>query len=379
MQFARHEGDDADNPTNNAARALAAKALVAAGYDVYNQSANAGWIIRRHPVFPERSAIVFSAPAGASMQYHFRKKVAAPGATIIGGFSLFVPSTYKPDTANAWGGGPYPTMVIQATPDGSPLNVMVASPVLLQNELFRIRYDLLIAYGTEVQSTKYVPLGKMCYIEYRITPTEFRVWLDDVLVLQKTLTANPSNIAMGIMSWPSGNPSISAVALADGRWAVADWYNLLEDATAPNVRLGPTTRVIGVLPAADEVAQFIRPPGYASNAAVAARPLNPDSDVLLKTDTIGATDIYTGAPDNETGSASLVHAVGVKVIAQNLEGSAHTLRATVNSGASESGTTKALPAALGSISHVTAIDPATGLAWTPGAAATARFGMKLVS
>jgi hypothetical protein len=244
--------------------------------------------------------------------------------------------------------------------------------------VFRVRWDLQIAYGGEVQSSKRVVPGKQCYIEYRITPTEIRIWMDDTLVLQKNASFSVETIGFGMMSW-GGDSASSNVSGPGGQWSISNWYNLAENADTPNVRLGATTRVIGVKPASDSSAQFARPSAYASNAQVAALPFNPDAQDFLKTDTVGVKDIYNGVDDIATASAGLVHAVSVKVLAKNIDTVPHAIKPIVVSGGVESGVAVPMADTLKTISSISTIDPSTGIAWTPAAAATAKFGMKIES
>lgn len=373
MAFGAYNGDDSANAT---VRAAFTKAYLAAGYEYYQQNLTAGWIVRPHPVFPERQALVFSSATTQNAQFVLRKRTGENTGPIIGGFSLFVPSSFIPATAPA--AAVYGFLAVIAGAPGSALNKMVSAGTLYADEIFRVRYDLQIGYGSEVQSSRKITPGKLAYLEYRITQSEIRVWLDDVLVLQKSVARNNATISIATTTW-TANPGSSGMAGLEGRWAIADWYNLAEDATTPNVRLGPGTRVIGVRPNADSFAQFMRPPGYASNAAVAALPLDPDSPNFLKTDTVGAQDVYVGFDDPLTATAALVHAMSVKVIAQNVESAPHTMSPLIVSNGDAQGTPSTLPAALGPIATISTTDPNTGAAWTPGAAAASNFGMKLES
>jgi len=380
MSYPLWTGDDSSAANN--ARALANNTLVALGFDTYmQQGPTIGWLFRPHPVYPERAALVFSAPGASISQYIVRKRVAVGRTgTLIGGFSLFVPSAFikNPGTGIA----AYPFLMIFASPVGAGLVNMENTDGLRPYEIFRVRYDLAIGRGTTAQSSKAIVPGKMSYIEYRITGSEVRVWLDDTLVYQEAISGlSIECISFGTVAWDGGNggSSGSSMSLAAGRWAIADWYNLLEDSVEPNTRLGPSTRVIGVLPNQDDTAQFVRPSGYTSNAAVAKLPYSTSSSDYLKTDTVGNKDIYVGAEDAATAGASLVHAVNVKVIGQNAETAAHTITPLIVSGNVEGGSPQTLPASFKVMSSITTLDPATGQKWTPAAAAASKFGVKLTS
>ena len=380
MAFLAHNGDDALSAPNTAMRAAITKALQTAAYEVYRDNTNAAWIVRPHPVVPGRQALVFSAPAGAIAQYGIRKRVGDNVSAIIGGFSLFIPSSFIPDTTGRSSSSPYPFMVVLAGAIGSAMNKMVANgEVVITDEIFRVRYDLKIGYGSELQSSRAITPGKLAYLEYRVSPTEIRVWLDDILVLQKSVARNNQTIGISTVSWTPSTGGYSPMAGDTGRWAIADWYNLAEDAVTPNVRLGPATRVIGTRASSDSFAQFQRPPAFASNAAVVAQGLNVDTTNFLKTDTVGAQDVYNGVEDEATAGSALVHAVNLKVIAQNIEAAPHTMIPQLVSNGVAQGTPVALPGTLGLINTVSTVDPNTGAAWTPAAAAASKFGMKLNS
>lgn len=379
--YTRYAGDDSGSTANNAQRTLAKRAFDLTGYETFFQNGpTSGWVVRQHPVFPDRNAMVFSAPAAENQQYIVRKSVgvgAPAGSTLVGGFSLFVPTAFLSDTAT--GGAGYPFLYVVSYPASAAINSGVpAGPDLAANELFRVRYDLKIGRGSEVLNTSRVPQGKLCYLEFRITATDTRVYLDDVLVYQATRAASIETIGIGTVTWvPSGG--YTSMFNESGRWAIADMYFLLEDTVKPNVRLGPTTRVIATKADSDSVAQFSRPAGFTSNASVAALPFNPDSSNALKTDTVGAKDVYTPALDSPTSTAALVHAMGVKVIAQNLDSAAHTMAPIIVSDDAEFGVAQPMTSALKRHATYTAVDPKTGVAWTPAAAALAKFGMKLAS
>ena len=362
---------------NNAAmttlRTNTLRSLVAAGYaGNFTVVSNGGFVVRPDPVIPERQALVHSAATFNNGTSSFRFNLAASGDTVIGGFSLFVPLAWQPSPAYQYVMSV--SFIVSAANAAYQPTQDINAPVA--GEMMRIRFDGGIAYGGEVQSSKKVTPGKQVYFEYRLTPTELRVWCDDTLVLQKTVALTREVLTINVHEWGDYGAT-SGMYGAAGAWAFSNFYLLKEDAVDPKVRLGPSTRVIGVRPASDVIAQFARPTGYASNAAVAALAFNPDGTSFLKTDTVGTKDVYTPAPDDETATAALVHAVNVKVMGQNLEAATHLMRATVSSGGSEQGTSKALPASIGLINHVSITNPATGQAWTPSDAATSNFGMTL--
>lgn len=371
VAFAQHIGDDSAAVANPARTAIA-KAYRVAGYSYETTAVSAGWLVRKHPVSPERSALVWSASTSNAGTSAIRKKVSNNTGVVIGGFSIFIPGSFVPDTAAA---PEYPFLGVNATADGATM-LSLGSPALAAGEIFRVRYDLGIGYGIEVQSAKKITPGKLSYLEYRLTQSEIRVWLDDVLVIQKSVALDNSNITFVSNAWsPAGRGS--SMSEATGQWAISDWYNLKEDADSPNVRLGPTTRVVGVRADSDDFVQFARPSGFASNADVVAQGLNPDALNYLKTDTVGVQDIYNPPSDSATATAAIIHGMSVKVVAQNVESLEHTMSPLLVSNGTAQGEAVTLSATLGPITTLSTVDPNTGEAWTPAAAAIAKFGVKL--
>lgn len=173
------------------------------------------------------------------------------------------------------------------------------------------------------QSTKKCFPDTQGYVEFRYYKNELRVWLDDVLVLQKTLAFATDTIEWR-MYWVQAG-SMTA------QYAIGNLYVLVEDDVMPNVRLGPTTRVIGRRPNADVQAQWIRSAG-ASNAAVAGQDTNALPTNVLQTDTVGSTDFYSPATDAATAAASLVHAVTTRAWVGNIDPIVHTFDAGVRVG-----------------------------------------------
>lgn len=365
----------AADPGLQAYRTRLAVAMAAAGYTWYSvNSQNHGFVVRPDPLVPERRALVHTAAAAGQLTHGALrfKMPAVQGDIVIGGFSLYVPAAWAPNFTY-----PYVAhMLFTLSAANAPYVPIQDTTAPMPGEIFRIRFDGGISYASDKQNNKTVARGKQVYIEYRITPTEIRVWMDDVLILQKDVALPMDSFTIYSYAWNDYDTPTGLYG-AKGEWAISNFYNVKEDGVAPGVRLGATTRVIGTKPAADDFTQFARPSAFASNAAVVAAPLNPESGASLKTDTVGAVDIYDGAADEATATAGLIHGLNVKVIAQNAEGSPHTMRPLVVSNGTAQGDEKTLPGVYGLVNSVSAIDPNTGAAWTPAAAAISKFGMKL--
>jgi hypothetical protein len=333
MAYARAANADETYTTDNTAmRNGYTAALKRAGYMVYggdqtSASQGTALIVRPDPVEPTRAALVFSSSANA-----FQRGVAAAigaklvqtGAVVVGGFSLYIPAEYSFQAVG--GANPQLVFALGATYAGDTnwYNINGGN-----KEIMRVLSDGLIRWaGDAPQSTKALIPGRIQYIEYRIADNEVRVWIDDVLVLQKAVSVPPEMIVI-MFNQVTVNAPATYLANLPGRWAISNWYNLTEDARAPNVRLGPTTRVIGTRPNNDVDVDFARPTAATSNAQVAGQDIVDQPNMSLQSSTAGDMDIYSTSTDTATASGKLVHAVVTKVLASNLESNPHSLRPLV--------------------------------------------------
>lgn len=308
----------------------AAKAsLIRGGYEVYTKGTAAtdasrgGILVRPDPVTAGRAALVHSSPATtlpAAVTGAIRKRFPLTRKPLIGGFSLYIP----PEFVKSPAAGRVALFRVFCP-------VGVSTSTTWQNgtatdEVFRINSDLTVQWYTDAPlSNRSLEPGRMAYLEYSITDTEIRVWLDNVIVLQKSYQLIRESIAFAfeVRAVPApGTPLTNAA----GRWAISNWYNLYDDDIAPTSRLGPATRVIGVRPAVDVDVQFNRPSGVASNATVAAQDLVDSPPRSLQAPAPGAQDIYASNLDTETAAGSLIHGIAVKVMAGSLDAASHTIR-----------------------------------------------------
>lgn len=334
-----NSSDDTFTGANTTARNAVAANLRRRGYAVTIGAQGAaatatGFAIRPDPVNPERNALFYSSGGGTNSTVSAALRVTLPivgGEAVVGGFSLYIPNEYVKSVAAS----SVPTLRVVATAVADTAwNDISSAANHTDRELFRIRRDLQIGWSTETPpSQKTLGTGRTYFIEYRVSPTDIRVWIDDVLVLQKVRGLCVETIGFVYEHWSSVSGAETVLSGAAGRWAIGNWYNLVEDANAPNVRLGPSTRIIGVRPGSDVQAQFIRPGGYASNAAVAALDLVDSPVASLQSSTVGDQDVYDAATDTTTSSGTQIHAVVTKVLASNLESNAHTIRPLVRSSA----------------------------------------------
>lgn len=340
--FAAFERTDNATAEIDALRTAMAANLRRGGYDVNIRTSTTtvqdrtGFVVRADPISPERSALVYSSgntananngAVNSSNGAQIRRVLPSVGAPIIGGFSLYIPQEYVPPVVSV-----PPVLRVNASPAnttgwGSIGGALGADQAL---QIFQVSQDLLVRAHSTNQSSKALVPGRLNYLEFRITEKDVRVWLDDVLVLQHATALVPESIAFIFDQHNAAAPATFMYGLPS-RWAISNFYVLAEDAVAPNVRLGPTTRVIGVRPSSDVDVDFQRPAGFDSNAQVASQSIVDSPVASLQSTQVGDEDVYATALDTATPNAKLVHGIATKVIAANLDSTAHAVRALIRS------------------------------------------------
>lgn len=344
--FGRFNGSDAFDPAvggSNQARAAYTANLARAGYQVVTASnaaadSSGGFMVRPDPVYPDRAALVQSSAAGSAINLGvsaaFRKEMPITDKQIIVGFSIFVPAEYVANISNSTVPVFRMNASIKTDATWSAIGVVIASA----KEAFRITNDLSIRWGADAaQSSRKLVAGQMNYLEVRISANEVSVWLDDVFVMQKIVSLIPQSL--GFIFENNANAGVGGTNMSNlpGRWAVGNMYFLAVDGITPQVRLGPTTRVIPQRPDTDVDVRFIRPVGYDTNAAVAAQDLVDQPSAQLQSTTVGDFDMYQtvgGGSGDAIRTMGMVHAVAVKALAQNLEPEVHQVRPFVKYGVS---------------------------------------------
>lgn len=331
----------------------------------------AGWAIRNDPVIPDRAALVCSVvnnsqSGGTGAGISFPLPPRGSNAFIIG-FSLFIPSNYS-------SAGTAPVMGCAFT------NLTGANNGVFQGggiNAFYIRQDLAVASSasTAIQSPVRLQAGAANYVELRYDGTTTSVWIDDVLVHQHTGTYTNLNY------FQIGFARIANFQLLVARWAISNIYALLEDGTAPNTRLGKTTRVLGKRPQADVVTELVRPPEASTNAEVVAQNVIASPSSFLIAQEVGDTDLYSASDINVVGSP-IVHAVSVKALVANNAAAVHGATVLVDSSSVEGESAETSLPVLGGFQLVRGnfpVDPATGLPWEGIAASEAAFGLRASS
>lgn len=344
--FARYNGSDAFDATaggSNQARAAYAANLARAGFQVVtaaNTSADTsgGFVVRPDPIYPDRNVLVHSSAAGATVNLGvsaaFRKDIPITDKQVFIGFSIFVPAEYVANVGNST----VPVLRLNASVKSDAAWSAIAITTITAKEMFRVTNDLLIRWGNDAaQSSRKLVPGQINYLEARISANEVSVWLDDVFVMQKVISLIPQSIGLIFENNVNNGVGGTNMSGAPGRWAVGNMYILAVDGITPQVRLGPTTRVIAQRPDTDMDVRFVRPAGYETNAAVAAQDLVDQPSAQLQSTTVGDFDLYQtvgGNSGDAVRSMGMVHAVAVKALSQNLEPEVHQVRPFVKYGAS---------------------------------------------
>jgi hypothetical protein len=377
--FPRYNGDEANNATGNAARAAHAANVRAYGYDFSAPTANnIGWLVKADAVSPERWAYTFSSSGKTGEAAGFRMKMPTVPSVLIFGFSLFVPSSYTPNTTQS---PEYPMMQVLSFAASSAYTA-IPGRAEAAGELFRIDWGLRVRRGiAAVENAKAMVPGKLSYIECRISASEVRVWMDGTLVHQSTRAVSRESIAIMCTAW-NGFTVGGTMEGAPAMWQVSNMYFLSEDAVEPNVRLGPATRVIANRPSADVDVDFSRPSGTLSNASVVGADFQTTNTASLTVRNIGDSDVYSASARDAVTGAGRVYAVSVKMLASNLETDPHAFKPLIVSGAAEAAAPNvSLPGLSGNtlVAGIATVDPITGVEWTTSAAADVDFGARLVS
>lgn len=337
--FGTYNGSDAFDAAPgaaNAARAANAANLARAGYPVFVPSnatadTSGGWLVRPDGVDPDMHALTHSSAVAPTVSLGvsaaFKKKLTLTDKQIIIGFGIFVPVEYVPNNSSST----VPVFRMNANVD-SDVNWQAVgiTPLNTAKECFRIANDLSIRWGTDAaQSSKKLNVGALNYMEVRIDTGNVSVWIDDTFVMQKSVSLIPQSVAFIFENNINANPLGTNMSGNPGRWALSNMYFMVNDGILPTVRLGPTTRVVGQRPDTDIDVRFIRPASAATNAEVAGQDLVDTPPKQLQSTTVGDYDTYqtvNAVTNAKVKSLAMVHAVGIKVLASNLEPDVHKIK-----------------------------------------------------
>lgn len=298
-------------------RLVTEDALRAAGYAVYRSHDTIGdWRVVDDPVMPRRAGLAFRISGGTNHYIKVGRDIPTTFAPIIFGFSIFIP------TSVADGADTHHFFNVEFNTTGAQAQAGSIN-------LFSLDAAFNIRINGAIQSAFKPKKGLLNYFEVRVGDGQLRVWMNDALVGQRELDTLSGQIAFIIHG--SNTFSIADVVLGN-------LYILAEDDIEPNVRLGPTTRVIGRRPSQDVRTMFGRPSvAFETNAEVVAQDLMRIPELTLQSETPGDTDLYAADEVSDIVTAPMIHAVGVKVYGANLDAEPHSLRPLIVSGEAEAG------------------------------------------
>lgn len=216
-----------------------------------------------------------------------------------------------------------------------------------------------------------------CELEVNMRDSKYRVWVNDMMVSEKTLTEETVNVDR----W-----EIKAYYRANGTGGqsiidVDDYYLMDGSVSATSVatvRLGKVS-VATRLPTADAEVAFARDAG-ASNFSRVGQQANDGDTSYVYSGTPGAQDLYSNQTTLTVVDDNAVIAVGVHIAARQTEPDSMSIAAVVKSGGQTyEGSRMALKAAsYTSEKAVFELDPGTGLRWKPTAVVAATFGQKVL-
>lgn len=200
------------------------------------------------------------------------------------------------------------------------------------------------------------------------------VWINNTFVGSTTLTPNTNDVGCQVEfgEWATTSNASSVPSPI----YITDFYVVDSAGAAPTSRLGKV-KVVTRVPTADAQAQFVKPSGAASNAAVAGQ-IPPSATNYLTGIAHGDTDLYSSSAfsfSNETIIATAVVTSGYKTDAggNNLQ-AALDLNGTVYTGAE---IVLPVSATYSTTQSIFTTNPATGLKFTKAELDAAAFGMRV--
>lgn len=332
------------------------------------------------PIFADRNVYQMAKTAASTANFftQIRKSIDTRG------YSKFVLGTVvQYDTAGNDANGIYVCISGSALWTSStanyPLTEIIANLQINNNGTNGTAYEYLSTSPQTAVSAALVK-GKPIHIELFVEQDvrRLRLYLNGVLTLDTALQAS--------FNFAKIDGGISLVLLTTGATTTQpmylSWSNLYFlgcDAIHTGI-LGPATRVLEMVPPSDVIAQFERPNGYASNAAVLAQNFDATAPVFLTSGEVGKYDLYA-MPSAVRANAAQIFGAGLRINALSMAEGSHALKPVVSSGGAVAETGTEIPLTLGVITPSFAdmsVNPATGAVWTPTETQTYSFGMKLI-
>jgi hypothetical protein len=216
-----------------------------------------------------------------------------------------------------------------------------------------------------------------CELEVNMRDSKYRVWVNDVMVSEKTLTEQTVKVdRWEIKAYYRANGT-GGQAIVD----VDDKY-LMDGSTSASsvatVRLGKVS-VATRLPTADAEVAFARDSGT-SNFSRVGQQANDGDTSYVYSGTPGTQDLYSNAAALTVVDDNAVIAVAVHIAARQTEPDSMSVAAVIKSGGQtyEGGRMALKAASYASEKAVFELDPGTGLRWKPTAVVAATFGQKIL-
>lgn len=230
---------------------------------------------------------------------------------------------------------------------------------------------------------------KYVEVEWFADTKTLNIYMDDELVSSRTnYTAFQMSYGVILMQEHyCGNQFSTTPFFA---FEVRDMYiqRILSDA---DQRLGSSTKVYAFNPVTDDVVQFSRPEGYASNAAVTLTPIgsqgispNPSTAAaILGADVVGQQDLYNIDISKVSTRLASVEAINVRTMARNPLLGNRQSAAIAKSGSTQTQSEQTSKLEQGGLWRFNTLqmvsDPADGSRWTLAKLAGLKVGTKFVA
>jgi hypothetical protein len=232
----------------------------------------------------------------------------------------------------------------------------------------------IIADGTLTQYQIELSIWNYCELEVNARDLKCRVWMNDRLVHEATLTETTINFdKWAIQCLYKLNGAADQQFLQ-----VDDIYTMDGSGTVNTVRLGKVN-VATRYPKSDVSIGFTRSSGTTSFSLV--DDTAPDGDTTYVYSSVpGTTDLYGNTDALDVVDDNAVVAIAVATSARMTEPDSLSIGATIKSGTAtaDGGRMKLKAASYTSEKAVFEIDPATGARWKPAAVQALAWGQKLL-
>lgn len=240
----------------------------------------------------------------------------------------------------------------------------------------------------------YIPMSagaaeKYMEVEWLNDTKTLNIYMDDELVSSRP-NYTAFQMAYGVILLQEHYVSSNFSNTPYLAFEVRDMYvqRILSDA---DQRLGSSTKVYAFNPVSDDVVQFSRPDGYASNAAVAVTPISQSgvwpvpstAGAMLGADVVGQQDLYNIDISKVSTRLASVEAVNVRTMARNPLLGNRQAAAIAKSGATQTQSESTSKLEQGGNWRLNTLqmvsDPADGSRWTLAKLAGLKVGTKFVA